>query len=143
MTLGQFEHRRLTSSYLSRDKATTNQVLQLPGCYGQNGQKEKPWERYNIWLKTFSENRYYSSLCPLNLLLNCTMQIIFLTFQMRILHLFVKTTGHTIQVTAPVHTGIWKQKILEIFFLLYLLKNQYSWERGRFPLFVQFKRQST
>lgn len=36
----QFEHRRLASWYLSRDKATI-QVLQLPECYGQNDQKEK------------------------------------------------------------------------------------------------------
>lgn len=75
--------------------------------FHQNGQKEKLWKRYNFWLKTSTENRYYSSLSSLNLLLNCTMQIIFLFLQMRICHLFFKT-GPTVQSTVLVYTGIWK-----------------------------------
>lgn len=75
--------------------------------FHQNGQKEKLWKRYNFWLKTSTENRYYSSLSSLNLLLNCTMQIIFLFLQIRTCHLFFKT-GPTVQSTVLVYTGIWK-----------------------------------
>ena len=150
MKLVQFGHRRLTSSYLSRDKAMTSTSFAIAWGLWAEWSQWLTMRGEKIWPKTVSENRYCSSL---NLLFRCTVQTVLLAFQMRVFHLF-STRGCPVQSQVNsmsakevsssllVYKGIWKWRISEVlFFLLYLQKNQYSCERARFPL-LQFKCQS-
>lgn len=105
--------------------------------------KKKSYEKGATSDIQLSVKRDYFFLCSLNLLLNCTMQIIFLAFQMRIFHLLSKS-GHTIQSTVLLYYRYMKiADFGNIYFLLYLQTNQYRRKRGRFPFLVQFKWQST
>lgn len=118
------------------------QVLYLPGCYEQNGRKEKLWKRCNIWHTTFSEKRLF-----LLVLFKFTSQLHYanhiFSFSDENFSLIVQVWAYNPVNSAVIHKYMKIADFGNIYFLLYLQTNQYRRERGRFPFLAQFKWQST